>query len=140
MDVAVVARVDGELRPAEHGALCATRQRVPLVLVGDGAAAHPYGSFAWPAGDDLLAACETAAASGAAHAAAVRRDLLSLGVVDREELETIGIEVQRETKRLVLRVHLPEGNPREAAVVKAAAEALRRYDAETPVIDVVVVH
>jgi hypothetical protein len=138
VDVAVVARVDGELRPAEHGALCATRQRIPLVLVGNGATAHPYGSFAWPAGNDLLGTCATAAASGAAHAAAVRRDLLALGIATREELDEIGIEVQREPLRLVLRIHIAEDHPRGDALVKAAAESLRRYDSLAPVIDVVV--
>jgi hypothetical protein len=138
--VAIVARTPGELRPSEHGALCATRQRVPVVLLGDGAAEHPFGANAWPAGDDLLATCAEAATSGAAHAAAVRRDLLTLGLLERADLDHVDITVRREPNRLVLRLRLDEGNPREAAIVKAAAEALRRYDRTVKVIDVTVDH
>jgi hypothetical protein len=145
VDVAIVSRADTGITSSEHGALCAARQRIPLVVVGkDGvASARPFGSAAWPTTaeaslDDIIATCEEAAQSGMAHAAAVRRDLVALSLVDRHD-ESVGIEVERSKRRLVLTVRMAKDHPRHAAIVKAAAEALRRFDGNTAVIDVRVV-
>lgn len=144
VDVAVVARVDGRVAPSERGALCAARRRIPVVLTGSLRNAVSFGPGTHVAGADLLATCQSAAGSGAAHAAAVRRELLIHGVVAPDEVDgpgaPIGFEVQREPRRLRLVVRMPEGDPRSQAVVKAAHEAIRRFDQWAATIDIVVEH
>lgn len=143
VDVAVVARRSTELTASEHGALCATRQRIPLVVVGD-TRTQPFGEGVWStpataAPEDVVTTLRVAAKDGRSHADAVRRDLVELGLLDGDGAG-VGIDVVRSSRRLELTLHMPEGLPRHAAIVKAAAEALRRYDGTAAVIDVRVVH
>lgn len=141
LDAAVLVRVGPELRTGEHGAICAARNRIPLVVAGDatGAGLSPTEVTLL---DDLPEAVERAASSGSAHASAVVRELLSLGVVARHELEgdapSVVVQVARRPRRLVLTLWLREDDPREAELVRAGGQALRAYDAHVPVIDVVV--
>jgi hypothetical protein len=121
VSVAVVSHAGDTLAPSEHGALCASRQRIPVVVVGT-TDAQPFGPGVWAAGDDLLATCEEAANSGMAHVAAVRRDLATLGLLDADD-RSVGVEVVREPRRLVLTLQMAEDHPRGAAITKAAAEA-----------------
>lgn len=141
IDVAVVSRAGGDLTPSERGALCAARHRIPVVVDGDPHHAISFGPGTHMAGADLVAACTEAATSGVAHVAAVRRELLMAGVVTPDEVDgpdaSISFEVQREPRRLRLVVKAPEGHPRLASITKSAAEALRRFDQVTAVIDVV---
>jgi hypothetical protein len=141
VDVAVVARDGGELTNAERGALCASRRRVPVVISGNPRVAISFGPGTHLAGPDLLAACEHAAGSGVAHAAAVRRELLMSGVLSPGDFDgvspRVSFEVRREPRRLRLLVRMPAGDARRASVTKAAAEALRRFDQWATVIDVV---
>lgn len=143
VDVAVVSRDGVDLAPSEHGALCATRQRIPLVVVGE-ADRQPFGAGVWSTPDGVsaeavVATLQTAARDGRHHAQAVRRDLVALGLLD-DDSDSVGIEVTRSSRRLELTVRMPEDQPRSAAIVKAAAEALRRYDSTAAVIDVRVIH
>ncbi len=141
IDVAVVSRAGSDLVPSERGALCAARQRIPVVVVGDPRHTISFGPGTHAAGADLVSACERAAASGVAHVAAVRRDLLMAGVVTSDEVDganpRISFEVQRQPRRLRLVVHAPADEPRLASITKSAAEALRRFDQHSSVIDVV---
>ncbi len=142
IDVAVVARVAEPLVPSERGALCAARRRVPVVLTGEPRHVISFGPGTHVAGADLAATCRKAAASGAAHAAAIRRELLISGVLRPEDVDgahpSMSFDVHRERGRLRLTVRVSEDEPRRAGIVKAAQEALRRFDRWAPVIDVVV--
>lgn len=144
IDIAVVARVGDDMVPSERGALCASRRRVPVVLAGDPRHALSFGPGTHLTGTDLLATCREAAGSGLAHAAAIRRDLLIRGVVTADDVDgsnpPITFSVRREPRRLRLTVTLPEDDPRQPGITKAAQEALRRFDQWTTVIDVVVEH
>lgn len=141
LDVAVLVRVGPELRVGEHGAICAARHRIPLVVAGDasGAGLSPTEVTLLR---DLPAAVERAAVSGSAHASAVIRELLSLGVIGRHELEgeapAVVVQVERSPRRLVLTLWLHDGDDRQAELVRAAGQALRAYDPHVAVIDVVV--
>ena len=141
IDVAVVGRTGGPLTTMERGALCAARHRIPVVVAGDARYAVSFGPGTHLARNDLIGACERAAASGDAHVASIRRELLMAGVVTPADVDgedpPIRFSVRREPRRLRLDVHMPEGDPRTPAIVKAAAEALRRFDPHTKVIDVV---
>ena len=142
VDVAVVARVGDDLAPSERGALCAARRRVPVVLTGDPRHAMSFGPGTHVAGDALLETCGTAASSGLAHVAAIRRDLLIDGVLVPADVDgpapRIAFDVHREPRRLRLTVTIPADDPRRAGIIKAAHEALRRFDQWSTVIDVVV--
>lgn len=142
--VAVVARLGRDLRPAEHGALCAARHRIPVITTGDVTEAGVLASIASPAVGDIVGAAERAAVDGHAHVAAVVRDLLALGVVAPDELggpsPALVVEVDRAPRRLVMTLRVRPDEPREAAMVKSAAEALRRHDPHVAVIDVRVEH
>lgn len=142
VDVAVVARATETLVSSERGALCAARRRVPVVITGNPKYALSFGPGTHLAGDDLTATCRTAAVSGAAHAAAVRRELLIDGVLQPADVDDhdplVSFEVRREPRRLRLTISLPAGEPRRPGIVKAAHEALRRFDQWATVIDVVV--
>lgn len=142
VDVAVVARVDDAMAPSERGALCAARRRVPVVITGDPKFAVSFGPGTHLAGDDLTGTCRRAAVSGAAHVAAVRRGLLIDGILQPSDVDDdeprVSFEVQREPRRLKLTIHLPEDDPRRAGIVKAAHEALRKFDQWATVIDVIV--
>lgn len=144
VDVAVVARVGDDLEASERGALCASRRRIPVVLSGHPQHAVSFGPGTHLAGTDLLATCDEAAGSGLAHAAAIRRDLLIHGVLTSDDVDgndpPISFTVRREPRRLRLTVVMPEEEPRRPGIVKAAQEALRRFDQWSPVIDVVVEH
>lgn len=144
VDVAVVARAGDDMVPSERGALCAARRRVPVVLTGNPRHAVSFGPGTHIAGSDLLGTCREAAGSGLAHAAAIRRDLLIHGVLTSDDVDgphpAVTFEVRREPKRLRLTVTLPEGEPRQPGITKAAQEALRRFDQWSTVIDVVVEH
>jgi hypothetical protein len=139
VSVAVVATAGGALAPEEHGALCAARRRVPVVTTGLLPARGPIGQIARPAGAALVAAVERVASSGAAHAAAVTRSLVALGVVAPDEVigphPYLDVEVVREPRRLQLTLRLPDADPRTDGIVKSSIEALRRFDTEAPVID-----
>jgi hypothetical protein len=142
VDVAVVGRRGGPLAPSERGALCAARHRIPVVIAGDGRHAVSFGPGTHMAGADLVGACERASASGEAHMAAIRRELLMSGVVTPADIDgqeaSVRIDVRREPNRLRLEVRTATDDPRAAAIAKAAAEAIRRFDSHTKVIDVVV--
>lgn len=142
VDVAVVSRVGGELSASERGALCAARHRVPVVVSGNPRHAVSFGPGTFIAGPDLLATVQQAASSGAAHVAAVRRSLLMSGVVISDEVDgpspTVAFEVRRDPGRLRLTVRARVDDRRLSSITKAAAEALRRFDQHSAVIDVVV--
>ena len=93
------------------------------------------------AGSDLAEACTEAAISGLAHVAAVRRELLMAGVVTPDEVDgpdaSIAFNVRRQPHRLRLVVRESDDHPRLASITESAAEALRRFDQVTTVIDVV---
>ncbi len=143
VDVAVVHHTGRDLSAGERGALCAARARVPVVVDGDCRRAVSFGPGTFVAGVDLVDACEAAASSGMAHAAAVRRELLCAGVIHRDDVAhahpAISFVVERQPRRLQLTIRVPEGDPRRANITKAAAEGLRRFDPDAAVIDVVVI-
>ena len=144
IDVAVLAQEPG-LPDVEHGALCAARQRIPIVEIAaiHTVAASPLATVTTSDGDDVVLLCERAASDGRAHAGAVIRRLLHLGVVTAEELDpdrgTVGVDVVRSGNRLRLTVVLDRSaTERETEIVRAAGQALREYDRQAPVIDVTV--
>lgn len=142
VEAAVVVRVGPELRSGEHGAICAARHRIPVIVSGElaGAALPPVAEATLHG--DIVAAVERAAASGTGHASAVMRELLSLGVIGRQELEgddpDLVFEVARSNRRVVLTIWLRAGDEREGELVRAAGQALRAYDPHVAVIDVLV--
>jgi hypothetical protein len=139
VSVAVVAHAGGPLAPGEHGALCAARRRVPLVSTGYLGGETPLGALAVASGADLVARWVVAARDGDRHAGAIRRDLVRLGVIRADELGNgapLQITVERSPRRVALILRIPDGDEREASIVKAASEALRRFDPNVPVIDV----
>jgi hypothetical protein len=140
VSVAVVAHSGSELSLHEHGALCAARQRIPIVMTSEVVEPGALSSLATAAGGDLLVAVDQAANSGAAHAAAVRRDLLELGILSRNDLEgeapSVTIDIRREPDRLLMTLWLHDDDEREAQLVKASTEALRRFDPHIRTIDV----
>lgn len=142
VDVAVVHHTGRDLAASERGALCAARARIPVVIDGDYRRSVSFGPGTFVAGVDLVDACVAAAASGTAHAAAVRRDLLTTGVIEPDDVSgarpMVSFVVDRQPRRLKLTIHLPQDDPRKANITKAAAEALRRFDSRATVIDVVV--
>lgn len=144
VDVAVVARAGEPMEPSERGALCASRRRVPVVITGNPRHAVSFGPGTHLAGPDLLTSCQQAATSGAAHAAAIRRELLIHGVLTPDDVDgqdpPVHFDVRREPRRLRLTVTTPADDPRIAGITKAAQEALRRFDRWATVIDVVVQH
>lgn len=139
VDVAVVSRATAELQPFERGALCAARSRVPVVLVGNPRQAVSFGPGTHLAHGDLLGAVASAARSGDAHEAAIRRELLMSGVIDGADVDEqrVTFDVERSPRRLRLVVGLDADDPRADGIRKAAAEALRRFDQTAAVIDVV---
>ncbi|MAT05112.1 MAG: hypothetical protein CL424_08725 [Acidimicrobiaceae bacterium] len=141
IDVAVVGRMGGPLAADERGALCAARYRVPVVVAGNPRDAVSFGPGTHLAPTDLIGACERAAQSGDAHVAAIRRELLMAGVVTPADVDVddppVWFAVRREPRRLRLEVHVPDGDPRLASIVKAAGHAIRNFDQHTPVIDVI---
>lgn len=141
VDVAVVGRTGGPLTTMERGALCAARRRIPVVVAGDPRHAVSFGPGTHLARADLVGACERAASSGDAHVAAVRRELLMAGVLTADDVDgasrTVRFEVRREPRRLRMVVAVRDGDPRVGAITKSAAEALRRFDPYTKVIDIV---
>ncbi len=141
IDVAVVGRVGGPLTTMERGALCASRRRIPVVVAGDPRQAVSFGPGTHLARTDLVAACERAATAGEAHVAAIRRSLIMAGVLTVDDVDAdpplVRFEVRREPGRLRLVVATQADEPRLAPITKAAAEALRRFDPYTKVIDVV---
>jgi hypothetical protein len=144
VDVAVVSRSGEQLTPTERGALCAARHRIPVVVAGNPRYAISFGPGTHTAGGDLVAACTQAATSGIAHMAAIRRELLMAGVVTADDVDgptaTVSFDVRRDPRRLRLVVRAPEDHPRLASITKSAAEALRRFDQNVSVIDVVTEH
>lgn len=141
VDVAVVSRIGGDLTTSERGALCAARHRIPVVVSGNPRHAVSFGPGTHLAGADLVASCERAASSGTAHVAAIRRSLLMSGVIDADDVDAptpdVVFEVHREPRRLRLTVRTRAGDARLPSITKSAAEALRRFDRHTTVIDVV---
>jgi hypothetical protein len=145
VSVAVLAHSGDEFSQHEHGALCAARQRIPVVVTTEVVEPGIFSSLATAAGSDLVEAVDRAASSGAEHAAAVRRELLALGVLSRADLEgdapAVAVDVRREPGRLLMTLWLePEwmraDGTREAQVVKSATEALRRFDPHVRTVDV----
>ena len=112
-----------------------------MVVAGNPRNAVSFGPGTHLARNDLVAACERAAASGDAHVAAIRRTLLMSGAVTADDVEepnpAVSFAVRRERSRLRLEVHVPEDDPRSASITKSATEALRAFDPYTKVIDVV---
>jgi hypothetical protein len=140
LDAAVLVRLGAELRAGEHGAICAARHRIPVVVSGDVIdAGVPVAETS--AIVDLPAAVERAAESGTGHASAVVRELLSLGVIARHEVDSeapsVAVQVERSARRLLLTIWLREDDPRSAEIARASGQAVRAYDRHVPVIDVV---
>jgi hypothetical protein len=140
LDAAVLVRLGPELRSGEHGAICAARHRIPVVVSGDALdAGLPVVETSEM--HDLSAAVERAAEWGTGHASAVVRELLSLGVIARHDVDaevpSVAVQVERSARRLLLTIWLREGDPRAAEIARAAGQALRTYDRHVPVIDVV---
>jgi hypothetical protein len=141
LGAAVLVRLGSELRTGEHGAICAARNRIPMVVSGD-----PPGTPLPVADtvqlDDLPAAVERAAESGTSHASAVVRELLSLGVIGRDDIDdddpAVVVQVERSARRLRLTIWLRDDDPRRAEITRAAGQALRAHDRGVAVIDVVV--
>lgn len=144
VDVAVVSRLGGDLSASERGALCAARHRIPVVVSGDPRQAVSFGPGTFLAGSDLVATIQQAASSGTAHVAAIRRSLLMSGVVSADEVDgpspDVVFEVRRDPGRLRLTVRTRVDQQRVPSISKAAAEALRRFDQHSTVIDVIVEH
>jgi len=142
VDVAVVSRSSAEFTVSERGALCAARHRVPVVISGNPRHAVSFGPGTHLAGADLVGTVDAAARSGLAHVAAIRRELLMAGVVEPDELSgeqpMVEFDVRREPRRLRLVVGGAAPEERLSRITKPAAEALRRFDPFTKVIDVVV--
>jgi hypothetical protein len=143
VDVAVLVQEPGTTW-VEHGAICAMRDRVPVVEV----TGHPDLPSPTPgvtavvrADDDIVAACRRVAADGTAHARAVTHQLVALDVVTPAELASgdVVVRVERGPSRLRMVVTLAgTATARRGAIVRAAAAALREHDPVVPVIDVVV--
>ena len=136
-----MSRAGGDLAPGERGALCAARSRIPVVITGNPKHAISFGPGTHLAGADLVGAVDAAARSGVAHVAAVRRELLISGVIQPEDVvgdpPSVVFEVQRHPSRLRLVIRTHEDDARLPSIVKSAAEALRHFDQNMPVIDVV---
>ncbi len=144
VDVAVYVP-DAGADDLAHGAICAVRNRVPVVVFDPAnvGAPEPIASWTAPAGSDLLADCERVAHAGQAHSHAVAERLVALGVVTPDELRapggTVGITVYREPNRLSLTLELADSvRDREGEIVRAARQALRDFDRGPAVIDVLV--
>ena len=141
VDVAVLVQEAGTGQ-VEPGAVCAARCRIPVIEVTGAEAAVRSSVAAWtaPSGPDLLAACERAARDGRAHKRAIEERLITLGVVDREEVGPGGpvtIGVVRSANRLQLTIQLDDASrSRRIEVVRAATQALRDFDPRPAVIDV----
>jgi hypothetical protein len=144
VDVAVLAQEPG-VDYLEHGAVCAARERVPVVEI-EPAHAHlrlPASVWTSAAGPSLAEECERAARDGTAHAQAVAKRLVALGVIARDQLEgedaTLSIAVERGTNRLLMTIGLGDQNrDRRTEIVRAATQALRDFDQRVPVIDIVI--
>jgi hypothetical protein len=143
-DVAVLVPELGT-RDVEHGAICAVRNRVPVVVFDPANAGTPDPSMSWTtaAGPDLLDECERIAHDGHAHVRAVEDRLVALGVVAIAELRrpdgVVAIDVQRSPNRLCLTIALADSeSDRQGEIVRAASQALRDFDRRAAVIDVTV--
>ena len=143
VDVAVLAQEAGTTH-VEYGAVCAARSRVPVVSVvgADVSARSPVAAWTALGGHDLVAECEQAARDGSAHARAIEDRLVTLGVLDRPEIEPAGpvaIVVERSTNRLQMTIELDDSvRDRQTEIVRAATQALRDFDTRPAVIDVAV--
>jgi hypothetical protein len=141
LDAAVLVRVGTEMRSGEHGAICAARHRIPVVVSGDAMIDAGLPVVETSTIVDLPAAVERAAESGTAHASAVVRELLSLGVIARHEVDadnpSVAVQVERSARRLLLSIWLREDDSRAAEIARAAGQALRAHDRHVPVVDVV---
>jgi hypothetical protein len=144
VDVAVLVPGLGT-RDLEHGAICAVRNRVPVVVFDPADVGPPEPIMAWmtAAGPDLLDQCERVAHDGCAHARAVVDHLVELGVVTPGELHgpdaAVAIAVRRDADRLSLTIELADSvRDRQAEIVRAARQALRDFDRRPAVIDVTV--
>lgn len=142
VDVALMARDPGDGH-LEHGAICAARSRVPVLALAT--AAQDGSEIPWStvADDRLAEACERAASDGGAHAAVVAARLVALGVVAAAELAApqphVAFNVDRRGPRLRMTITLADPvRPREDEIVRVGAQALRDYDRQATVIDVVV--
>lgn len=144
VDVAVLAREPGT-EPLEHGAVCAARDRVPILeLVGPTSIPSPVATTVVAFGDDIVATCERAASDGRPHADAVCRTLVRLGVVTADEVgpeRAVDVSVVRAPQRLEMTISLEASVARlEGEIVRAAGQALREFDRRVAVIDVRVRH
>jgi hypothetical protein len=142
VDVAVLAQEVGTTH-VEHGAVCAARVRVPVVEVGtfQPTPHQPIAMWSYSHPDDLLEECERAASDGRAHAEAVVGRLLETGVLWPIEVERgiVALTVGRADNRLLMTIELSgSARSRRAEIVRAATEALRRFDPRPPVIDIAV--
>jgi hypothetical protein len=142
VDVAVLAQELGSAH-LEHGALCAARARVPIVEVGtmDPVRQQPIATWTHSTNGHLLDECERAARDGRAHAEAVVGRLLDTGVLWPIEVERgiVAITVERQENRLLMTIELSgSARPRRSQIVRAATEALRRFDSKPGVIDIAV--
>ncbi len=142
VDVALMARDPGDSH-LEYGAICAARSRVPVVALSAAAWDGPEIPWSTVTDEHVTEACERAASDGGAHAAVVAARLVALGVVAAAELAAplpdVAFAVDRRGPRLQMTVTLTEPvRGREDEIVRVGAQALRDYDRQAAVIDVVV--
>jgi hypothetical protein len=144
VDVAVLVQEVG-VSGLPPGAVCAARDRVPVVEVDPiGVATRtPINGWTTASGSDLLAECTRAAADGRAHVQAIVDRLVTLAVVAPAEVRsaapTIGFEVERGSDRLRLTIRVADAaRERAGEIVRAATQALREFDRHAAIIDVAV--
>jgi hypothetical protein len=144
VDVAVLVQELGS-RSLPSGAICAARDRIPVVEVDGAGVAARTPTTGWTAvhGPDLLAGCDRAAHDGSAHVSALTDRLLALGVVTAAEVGdvdgAVAFAIERGGGRLRLTIRLADAMSHRAGEIRrAATQALREFDRHTPVIDVAV--
>lgn len=144
VDVAVLVQEVGSAG-MPPGAICAARDRVPVVEVDPtGVAARaPITAWSAVAGSDLLAECTRAAHDGSAHVRAITDRLVALGVVAVTEIGsvggTVGFDVERDSDRVRLTIRVADAaRERAGEIVRSATQALREFDRHAAVIDVAV--
>jgi hypothetical protein len=144
VDVAVLVQEAG-MGPLQPGAICAARDRVPVVEVDPVGIATRTPITGWTTvpGAELLAECTRAARDGRAHVRAITDRLLAMDVVTPTEVRpdggTIGFDVERGSDRLLLTIRIAdEARDRGGEILRAATQALRDFDRHAAVIDVAV--
>lgn len=142
VDVALTVRTGPPEQPTarEDGAVCALRRHVPLVVAGP-PGPDPFEGWATVRVDDqdLVAACEAAAAADVERLSVVAREEATRSL-QRRGHEPVGVDAitRRTARELKVEVALPDSvGEREAdAIAVAVADRLRSVEPTIPVIDV----